>query len=359
MNTGQLRTVCVEMQSAGVVLGEAFSGRRGGAGPAEGQTVIIDGHYLNVPVSSGYVQDSAYRIVSSENGHELYKGARALCAVAFPPHPRYYRLNTPSGIPLKKIALIHGRDCLASTVYQNCLCFNTPLRCRFCGIEFSLQQGQTVDKKAPLDLALAAEKGCLLDRVTHVTLTSGVYPSARQAQEHLCACIKEIKNRVALDIHVQVCPAGSSMALIERLRAAGADTIGIHAETCSLRILEQIAPFKAQIGFETYWQWWAEAVAVFGSNQVSSFLIAGLGEDVVQMADFAESLCSMGVFPYILPHRPIPGSDLEQLRPPDPDVMTRLYETTAAHLITYGLSSADSKAGCVRCGACSSLALFE
>ncbi len=359
MKIEELRKFSVEMQSFGVVLPDSFHGRRGGAGPAEGQTLIIDDHYLTVPSGSWYVEKSDYSILHSKNGYELCKDKKYLCSVKFPDEPKYYPMKTPSGLSLKKIALIHGKDCFASTVYQKCLCWNTPSRCRFCAIELSLLECQTISRKEPADLAFAAEKAYSLDRIKHITLTSGVYTSEHETLTHLCGCIKEIKSKVPAGIHIQICPAGNRFSLIDRLKEAGADTIGIHCETCSMDILKKVAPFKAGIGLEIYRQWWDHAVRVFGKNQVSTFLIAGFGEDKSQMIDFAESLCDIGVFPYILPFRPIPGSDLADLRPPCPDTMMELYRETAKHLKRYGLSSKLSKAGCVRCGACSCLALFE
>ena len=46
-------------------------------------------------------------------------------------------------------------------------------------------------------------------------------------------------------------------------------------------------------------------------------------------------------------------------KPPAPEKMVYLYEQVATMLKKYGLSSRLSTAGCVRCGACSALSLFE
>ena len=92
---------------------------------------------------------------------------------------------------------------------------------------------------------------------------------------------------------------------------------------------------------------------------MSSFIIAGLGEDVTNIIEGAELLCDMGVFPYLLPFRPIPGTPLDNSNPPAPETMIYLYKEINSLLKKYGLTSGASKEGCVRCGACSSLSLFE
>jgi putative N-acetyltransferase (TIGR04045 family) len=50
---------------------------------------------------------------------------------------------------------------------------------------------------------------------------------------------------------------------------------------------------------------------------------------------------------------------MEDALPPDPATMTAIYENVAAILEKTGLSAVRSLAGCVRCGACSALPLYE
>jgi len=113
------------------------------------------------------------------------------------------------------------------------------------------------------------------------------------------------------------------------------------------------------MGLKTYTKNWKRAVEIFGENQVSSFIIAGIGEKPATIIEGAMYLSEMGVFPFVLPLRPIPGSLLENSRPPDADKMIDIYEEVSNILQRHGLSSKRSKAGCVRCGACSALKFFE
>jgi hypothetical protein len=70
-------------------------------------------------------------------------------------------------------------------------------------------------------------------------------------------------------------------------------------------------------------------------------------------------MASMGVFPYVLPLRPVPGTSLASAQPPPPEYMMGVYEQVAEILSHHALASVNSQAGCVRCGACSCLSLFE
>jgi radical SAM protein (TIGR04043 family) len=151
----------------------------------------------------------------------------------------------------------------------------------------------------------------------------------------------------------------ADLTLLEMLKQAGADTVGIHIESFDSAVLEDIAPFKAELGLPTYLSVWKEAVRVFGKNQVSSFIIAGLGEEFKSVLDGASLLCEIGVYPFIVPLRPIPGTRFDDHTPPHPDSIIALYRSVADLLLHSGLSWRQSKAGCVRCGACSGLPDFE
>ena len=123
--------------------------------------------------------------------------------------------------------------------------------------------------------------------------------------------------------------------------------------------MERTAPGKAVIDKSRFIGSWKEAVAIFGRNQVSSFIIAGLGETTDSIIEGAALLCDLGVYPFIVPLRPIPGTTLEAQTPPEPIAMIDIYEQASTLLQRSGLSWKKSRAGCVRCGACSGLPDFE
>ena len=353
-----LKQTAVDLQSLGVRFGNRFRGRKGGAGPSEGQLVIVKKHYLNVPARSWFVAESPYSIAETGGKYILCRDDAELCSVEMPRKPSYYKGITETGIPLEKIALLHGKNCLASTIYQDCIYWNTPAGCKFCGIGISLAQGATILEKTPEDLAETAAAASRSDGVRHVTLTGGTRADEDASIKHTALCIEHIKKRTALPVHVQICPPRRADAL-ERLREAGADTIGIHIESCNNTVLKRFAPCKARLGLHAYRECWRHAVAVFGKNQVSSFIIAGLGQDAEEIIDDASMMAEAGVFPFVLPLRPVPGTMLERMKPPVPDEMMLLYERIVHVLRKNGLSSDASKAGCVRCGACSAISLFE
>lgn len=353
-----IREVITELQSLGLRLMDQNGKRKAGAGPAEGKALIIDGTTIFVPIGSPFVSSSPYTVKKTDGKYLLFKNEDELFPIGFVSKPKFYDYTTDDGIKYNKIALLHGRDCLATTVFQKCIYWNSPKRCKFCGIELSLKNNRTVEKKTPEQLSEVARAAKKLDKVKHIVLTTGTVASTKNGIKHICDCALSIKNATHLSVHVQIEPPSDTNALVD-FKEAGVDTIGIHMESFDLDVLAKIAPAKAEFGLKRYSKAWEKSVELFGLNQVSSFLIAGLGENAQSIINGSKYLAELGVYPFIVPLRPIPGSFLQNAIPPPPDLMIALYEEVAQILKSCNISSKESKAGCVRCGACSALAEFE
>ena len=336
-----------------------IGGRSGGAGPAEGRAFLIDGVTVNAPISAAYTKISPFRLVQDPDGrYTLYRRDKAVSAISVVPQPHFYGRTGSDGVPFQKIALLHGSDCLATTVLQRCVNWEKSLRCAFCATERSLENKATIAEKSPAQLAEVARSAKVEDDITHMVLTSGTADPPGSEIEHLTRCAIAIKAAVDLPLHVQFLPP-ADLGLLDQLKTAGVDSVGVHIESFDRAVLRKLAPAKARIGFERYEAAWKKAVAAFGPNQVSSFLIAGLGEPPESIVWGSEFLADLGVYPFVVPLRPIPGSFLQDALPPDPAVMVRIYADVADILSKKGLSAKNSLAGCVRCGACSALPLFE
>jgi len=346
------------LQSQGVKINCSIEKREGGAGPAEGITILHKGRAVNVPTSSNFVLRSPYSIRSASGAYYLFENDFLLSKIEIPYLPHFYSLKTQEGIPYKNIALLHGIDCLATTVFQNCIYWNSNKRCTFCGIELSLEKNKTIVKKSPQQLLEVIKAALKLDKIQHITLTTGTQADSSDELRYLATCCSYIKSETNLPIHVQFMPP-TDLSLLDILRKSGADTVGIHIESFDFNVLEKVAPCKAELGLDTYLKTWEEAINIFGKNQVSSFLIVGLGEKKESVIEGATLLCELGVYPFIVPLRPIPGTPLANHNPPPPSEIILIYQQVAHLLKGYDLSWRYNKAGCVRCGACSALSDFE
>ena len=318
----------------------------------------MGGFAVNVPTSSPYVAKSPYSLRMLKNRLTLYKNETVILPVETAPRPKFYDESTADGTICQKIALLHGKDCLATTVLQTCAYWNTRNRCRFCGIELSLASQKTVELKSPEQLAETAQKAKSLDNIKHVVLTTGTATSPENEFSILMKSADAIKRRTGLPIHAQFMPP-CNMDRLKTLKDAGVDTVGIHIESFDAEILKKLAPVKAALGLTRYQKAWERAVQIFGANQVSSFILVGLGETPDSVISGSDLLADMGVYPFVVPLRPIPGSRMEHALPPDPEIMKAIYRKVSGILSKKGLSYTRNRAGCVRCGACSALPAHE
>ena len=353
-----IRELITELQSLGLRVQGQLSPRKGGAGPAEGGTFLIEGIPVSLPIGSEYVSKSPYVLREEEDQHLIFKNEKMVSSVHLIERPKFYDHSTEEGIPYPKIALLHGKDCLATSVIQACTYWNSSERCRFCGIELSYRSGQAIKIKSPDQLSEVARQAKELDSIEHIVLTTGTVQPPGKEISHLIPSASAIKRATGLPIHAQFCPPSNVDGLYE-LKEVGVDTVGIHIESFDFETLAKVAPAKAAMGLERYEKAWKMAVDIFGPNQVSSFLIVGLGEKMDSILWGSRYLADLGVYPFVIPLRPIPGSLMQDSLPPDPEEMKRIYEEVACTLKKKGLSASRSLAGCVRCGSCTALHAFE
>jgi radical SAM protein (TIGR04043 family) len=174
----------------------------------------------------------------------------------------------------------------------------------------------------------------------------------------LCESARGVKSAVDLPIQGQ-CEPPEDDAWFRRMHDAGIDSLGMHLEVLTPALRAELMPGKASVSIERYMEAFASAVEVFGRGQVSTYVLAGLGDSVDTIVESAEQLIALGVYPFVVPFTPIGGTPLEDHPAPSAAFMHEVLAPIAAMLRTAGLSSHDIKAGCAKCGACSSLSSYE
>jgi len=283
----------------------------------------------------------------------------AVASVEFPRQPRFYALQTLDGVPYSHIATLHGADVLATTVLQTCVRYgNRATACQFCAIGESLKAGRTINRKTPEQLAEVARMAVLLDGVRHMVMTTGTPNFDDRGAQILSESAFAVKAAVELPIQAQ-CEPPEDHGWFARLKAAGVDSLGMHLEAVEPAVRQRIMPGKASLGIPRYLAAFADAVAVFGRGQVSTYILAGLGDSAQAILSLCETLIDLGVYPFVVPFVPISGTPLAGHPAPTADFMRGILQPLGAMLSGAALRSRDIKAGCGRCGACSSLSTFE
>ena len=278
-----------ELQTHGLRLVDPKAGadsRRGGAGPTDHKAVTVLGTTIMVPVHTRGAGESPYLATPPDRRgmSVLRRGDEVECEISFPPQPRFYGLSTPEGIPYWKIAQLHSRDTLATTVLQTCIRYgNSATRCQFCAIGESLKGGRTIARKTPEQLAEVASAAQKLDGVRNVVLTTGTPPTEDRGAAVLAESAAAIKAATELPIQAQ-CEPPADFAWFSQMRRAGVDALGMHLEAWDEDVRRRIMPGKAEVPRSFYLEAFQAAVEVFGRGQVSTYLLAGLGDTIEGIA---------------------------------------------------------------------------
>ena len=333
-------------------------GRKGGAGPLGGRYFLFEDNTLVNVVLWDNPQQSNLNLTEKEGEYFSIRDNlinEKSFKLKLVPNPQYYQPTylTSDGIPMKKIALVHGIDCLSSTIYQKCVYWACGEACKFCGVELSLNDNSTILEKSALQMneviKVAKEEG----RCSHMTLTSGTDKNPDKGAKRYVEMLKGIKKENPdLPLHVQIEPM-ENLSYIDELKNAGADTIGIHIETLNEDIRKQITPGKSHISRDMFEINWNHALEIFGKNQVETFILTGFGESIEEITREIEKIVSIGVIPFITPVRSIPGR--KDLPKSDVDNLKKIYMKAAESMKSMGVNPLEHKAGCVKCGGCSAI----
>ena len=354
-----LRTLKVELQSYGLRIPDTKNIRSGGAGPTGGiHLKFLPEGDANIPVIGEFVKSSPYSLDQINGENWIFRDDVAVVQVEFMEDGKYYGHKTSAGIPMQKIGILHCPTTFATTLLQTCDFWMDERRCKFCGIELTLKDRSTVGYKNVKALVETIKMAKELDGISNVVFTSGVAPNEEKALAKYAEICSEVKQETGLPIQLQIIPP-EDLSWLQRLKSSGVDALGVHIETFDPEVFENVTPGKAQIGLDRYIETWKEGVKVFGRWSVSTYVLVGMGERLETVLEGAALCAEIGVYPFIVPFRPIAGTPMENVKPPDAETMEYIYAEAAKVLSKYEGGSKSSVAGCVSCGECSALPEFE
>ncbi|HMF32118.1 MAG TPA: radical SAM protein [Candidatus Lokiarchaeia archaeon] len=335
-------------------------GRKGGAGPAGGRYFLITTPkaeplpVVNVPLQSKFAQFSPLKVQNIRGvTWEIVQDGDSFCELQLLPVPTFHGTSL-DGRPAGHYALLHGTNCLASTVNQRCTYWTAGQQCQFCGIELSLEAGSTVEVKDAGHLLQVLELALEESPVTHVTLTTGTQPDASRGIREYLPIVQEIKaSHPEITIHAQFEPPRQDYYTSE-LKEAGCDTVGIHVEILDDARRKATCPGKGHLRWVDYTHAWEFAVETFGKNQVDSYILLGLEPFDSPFFDRVQEMCAIGVVPYPVPAREIPGTGFEAPIA-DLETLVEAHRRIAKIMQEEGVDPQATIAGCVRCTACSAI----
>jgi radical SAM protein (TIGR04043 family) len=183
-----------------------------------------------------------------------------------------------------------------------------------------------------------------LDGVRHMVMTTGTPNATDRGAAILCDSARAIKAAVPLPIQGQCEPPDDDI-WFEHMRDAGIDTLGMHLEVVTPELRARIMPGKASVPVERYMTAFEAAVPIFGRGQVSTYILAGLGDTREALLGISERLIAIGVYPFIVPFVPISGTPLEDHPSPSPAFMASILGPLAQMLKDGGLAAGEGEGG--------------
>ena len=124
---------------------------------------------------------------------------------------------------------------------------------------------------------------------------------------------------------------------LKRLFEAGVERVGIPLDAVTEEIFNRVK--GSEIGGPYRWsrhlKALKEAVKVFGRYNVTTHLIAGLGETEEEFVRMIQTCTDLGVYPALFAFTPIPGTVLSDQKPPPIEYYRSLQ--VAHYLITHGI----------------------
>ncbi len=193
--------------------------------------------------------------------------------------------------------------------------------CAFCGLASEKWAGtrprsfirvpwRTYHTEAVIDAVRSAPA-----HVHRVCISMVTHPKCREDVINLCG---QISKRTTMDISLLVSPSVLHPGDLKRMKAAGAECIGVAIDAATPLLFEQLRgrTVHGPHSWDRYWNCYAESLDVFGKGMAGVHLICGLGETEKEMVMAMYQARSMGGFTHLFSFFPEKHSAMENVSPP-------------------------------------------
>ncbi len=303
--------------------------------------------YVNLAVYEKYVKNSPY--FYDHVNKLLLKEGQKITKMEMVPDPDWYMDKLDDGTLLGSYIQLHGINVLATSLSNYCVFKDDSQECKFCGLTLDRNNKQ----KDPFILAkvLQTIEEKKPGKYTELNINSGTLRSDDMGAGMYISVINEIRKVSNIPLSAQIAPM-QNFTWIDRFKEAGLNSLSFNIEIWDDELRQKVMPGKGKIKKSLYLDCLEYAGKVFGSSNVSSWLIAGL-EPYKSTLIAAEEVAGRGVIPFVTAFRPILGSLMEDCNPPDVDTMSSIYRNLKEILEKYDLNPKGGDGGCAKCDCCS------
>lgn len=266
-----------------------------------------------------------------------YEGKRATV--------QFFHDLVKTGTVADGMARLHAEGCINIWPSTNC-CYDTPeLKCKFCSLGAKTEKPIDPDELCK-GLKIYAEH--YPDYAFN--FSGGTYKNPDTMVKYWCELSSKIRKFSSNPIAVEFAPP-ADLSLLEKLKQSGVNAAIMNIEIVDSALRKEICPGKSGITLEHYHKALKKAVEIFGWGMVSSVMIGGIQpwDDIKKEC---EILTEMGVFPTIMPFRPLDDCPLADVKACDPDELIYASEVLG-DLLRKNRLVPQCQPGCTKCGGCS------
>lgn len=279
------------------------------SGSSSGMDICVSNCiYINVGVG-GFQNDLSISFDIDKSCFICVEGSKTF-DVSIIREPMYYSTCTSAGIPMHRIGQMCSADRLCISLENNC-CFNKgEKKCCFCGIGNGSETEEKIKHISDIVETVEAAVSDPILPARHIMLGGGTLHGEDRGIPRFAEVASRIREKVSVPIYVMV-PPPRDLSLLQLLKDAGVDELGMNIEFMDSDYLRRFAPGKFEIGFSKYFKALEAAVEIFGPVNARSIMLCGI-EPIKSTLAGVRELASRGVMPILSPFRPQPGSPMEQ-----------------------------------------------
>jgi len=294
---------------------------------------------INISVAEEFSSDSPYLIVKRDSGYRIIGNGWD--------EPIIFYENLPhTGTMLDDLARLHSAACVNIWPSTTC-CYDTPEdKCRFCSLK--------AESAEPLDTTeLADALKIFLPLVPSdyiLNFSGGTFRNPDWMCRYWIELTRKIREFSDVSITIEFAPP-SDLGLLKEMKDAGVNVVIMNLEIADPELRKKICPGKGRISYEHYHEAFREAVGLFGWGMVSSVLIGGI-QPTEDIKKECERMAAEGVFPTIMPFRPMDDCELYGFKRCIPEELIEMSDHLGELLHKYHLDY-KKQPGCTECGGCS------
>lgn len=282
--------------------------------------------YVNAPFDEWYCDNpEATLTVDKVTGNYVVRFRGNVFPALVLPLPGYLDSQDSHGHLVRESIMSHADRARLSPI-SGC-----SFACKFCDSSF---RNKYTPK--PVDQLLEALDIALRDTrlpAKHVLISGGT--PAPQDYDYFDGVCKEVIHNTNLLVDVMMWPRPDD--IIDKLANWGIHGYALNLEIYDEEIAQKLIPQKRQYGISLYATAIERALQLTGGNgRVRSLILVGL-EPAEKTLAGVEFLASLGCDPVLSPFRPAPGTPLQNVRPPSPELLERVYLESLDIVTRYGV----------------------